>query len=240
MGMSGCGSQPNKQIPTNDNDSDTITYKIKYPQDPTITLIANGITKTLKVAKYEVKDCLEIKKLSLIFKNRLIDTTLVRYLDITGDGIPDKIVGHLFVRKDSIYCIRSFLDRDKIFDIDSFADCLNDSNNNYDFGIKSYLCPFEPYASVQEFTHYLDVCNDTQSFYYSYIYRNDEEVSYDPFDDYHRKGKLNKSEYSSKIQRFRKYLKTFKGIVIRHNEHVETTQIWYEPRKMFVYVIESE
>lgn len=157
VGVEGCGSQHDNATANNSKDS-LISFKDSSSQnkDTTLHLVIDGKIKTIVTGKYGAIEMLEIAKVADMFKGRRIDTFVTRFLDITGDGVPEKIVGHLYLSHDTVWETREIFEKNKLIYSDANFDYLCDtSEENEASGIEASLCPLEPYSTIREFLRYI-------------------------------------------------------------------------------------
>jgi hypothetical protein len=214
--------------------ADSLNKVPKNARDTIIVVNINGIEKRLEVDKDHVHWCLDIEKIAKEFRNRRLDTTIIRYLDITGDGINEKIIGHVYITKDSVLSDRTIYRRDAIISFTHNGDCLNDTFNNSDMaGIFNDMSPLEPYASFQEFLPSADIYNDTM--HSQRDFRNDTDIKFYMLEDILEERHVPQSKYAAEKEKFRRYVINFKGVLLNsHDEMDAIPEIWYEPGKRFI------
>lgn len=228
IGLWGCGGNHDKAITSNVKDTlKPLSNTSEVPKDTIIHTNINGKLETIQIPKYEIKDFFEIKKIAIKFKNRPLDTSLIQYLDITGDGITEKIVSHLFVDQDSVCVTRKIFQNDTLISKETKSDFLNHTDGEYSF---SYYGVLQPYNCFHAYIRFLDVnkCvikDPIEKFL------TDSFIAFAPMNGsdfaYEKKDKVT----------FLKYLKKFKGVIVGWNTYESgdlVPEVWYAPKKIFV------
>jgi len=185
-----------------------------------------------------VDACLKIEKLASKFKKGPIDTTLVRYIDITGDGIPEKVIGHVSIAKDSIFATRTIYQQNKIIFEDTKSDQLSDTTNDDPDGngVNSVLVPLEPFASIFQAIKFIDVLNDTMVCNLS-VYARDTAIKYVTIEDILDQQGVSYAIIEKQKSAFKRYAINFKGAILKSSdEDDQIPEIWYEPLHQFVQV----
>ncbi len=225
-GLWGCGRNHEKAIDNNSKDStNTVTKANGVVGDTIIQININGKHNIIHIRKQQLDKCLDIEKLATKFNNRPLDSSMIRYLDITGDGITEKIIGHVYIKRDSAIFSRIIYEGNKIIFSERNTDFLNDTSDADDRepGIEKELSALEPYASFQKYINGVDIINDTVIFKLS-------DVKIDTLDTYYPNN-------------FLAYAKKFKGAIINSHtgaEGVITPEIWYEPKRKFIELLYVE
>jgi hypothetical protein len=238
--LQACNEHPAKT--TDNGNKDSVNLKnivIKDTiYDTAIVVHWDGKAKGIVVHKNNVEAAKAIEKLAPKFKNRPLDSTVTRLIDITGDGEPEKIVCHTWVNGDSVYGMRTIYRKDKIIFSNTTKDWLKDTVNNdvEGQGIEQDMVPFEPFASFYNIIQWADINNDIVELDLSTYEANAGSFAgFVGYADMLRQRHVNESDIKKKVAAIKAYYPKFKGAVLSaHDEEYPIVMIWYEPEMQFI------
>ena len=199
-----------------------------------LSININGSIQKIYVDSIFVDDALGIDEIATKFKDRKLDSTLVRYLDITGRKKPEKIITRVFISNDSVYFSRKIFRDNKLIYKHFGGDRLCDTTGGDDYGVIPAFCVLEPYASFHNSLKDIDIYNDLFERNLK-LYENDTFIKFVIFQGIIERKYTDKAKIKGKIEEFRRYVVNFKGAVLNsHDEMDAIPEIWYEPEKSFI------
>jgi hypothetical protein len=204
--------------------------------DTIITVTKDGKSIELQIPRdsFLIAHVLKIDSVMKAYKGKPLEKKINSLIDVTGDGKPEEIIVSIWMEGDT--CRVNHIIRkegkavwDKKLTIDaSYGEAVYQDTT----GIYEKLWPYSGFTAGTWYTNVAD--NETLS--PDYI---DDAVTMELRGEELRNKGLNEAAVQDEMERFRKYLESFKGHVVYEPAIMDGgVYVWYEPEKQFVLLYE--
>jgi len=232
-----CSSASNK---SSSSSKDTLLVKnskdITISEDTLVEVNINDKPHKLKLSKYNVKDLQGVIQIYKKYKGKTLDSLSEINIDVTGDGIPEKVIIRTYFINNLCFTTRKILKNDPIIYNDTAnggpsgrlgEDYTSDDDKRFSF--------LEPYLSFYEGINFIPLIAEDIDISKAMKYESEEFAVIRYFEDSLKNQNLTNLEYNKKLKDFKKYLINYKGKFIQRIDGSGIyLYMWYEPWKKFI------